>query len=56
MSGIDLTAVNEKLNISMSTLENWYFDEDSSIKKLLSHFKISALELVYPDNSEPAIG
>ena len=56
MSGIDLTAVNEKLNISMSTLENWYFDEDSSIKKLLSHFKISALELAYPDNSEPAIG
>mgnify|MGYP000890377928 FL=1 len=44
MSGIDLTAVNEKLNISMSTLENWYFDEDSSIKKLLSHFKISALD------------
>ena len=28
----------------MSTLENWYFDEDSSIKKLLSHFKISALD------------
>ena len=46
MSGIDLTAVNEKLNISMSTLENWYFDEDSSIKKLLSHLKYQHLTVL----------
>ncbi len=44
MSGIDLTAVNDKLGISMSALENWYFDEDSCIRRLLSHFKLNSLD------------
>lgn len=44
MSGIDLTAVNEKLEIAMSTLEGWYFDEDSCSRRLLEHFKLNSLD------------
>ena len=44
MSGIDLTAVNDKLGITMSTLDSWYFDEDTCIKKLLTHFKVDVLD------------
>ena len=44
MSGIDLTAVNDKLGITMSTLDSWYFDEDTCIKKLLTHFKVGVLD------------
>lgn len=44
MSGIDLTAVNEKLGITMSTLDSWYFDEDTCIRKLLEHFKVGLLD------------
>ena len=29
MSGVDLTFISEKLAISVSTLENWYFDDDT---------------------------
>jgi DNA mismatch repair protein MutS len=43
MSGMDLTAVNEKLGITMSTLDNWYFDAETCENKLLSHFKVSML-------------
>ena len=46
MSGIDLTAVNDKLGITMSTLDSWYFDEDTCIKKLLTHFKVGVLEVL----------
>lgn len=44
MSGIDLTSVNDKLGITMSTLDSWYFDEDTCIKKLLTHFKVGVLD------------
>ena len=44
MSGIDLTAVNDKLGITTSTLDSWYFDEDTCIKKLLTHFKVGVLD------------
>lgn len=44
MSGINLTEVNAKLGITMSTLDNWYFDSDMSIKKLLEHFKVGTLD------------
>lgn len=44
ISGIDLTAVNDKLGITMSTLDSWYFDEDTCIKKLLTHFKVGVLD------------
>ena len=44
MFGIFLTAANDKLGITMSTLDSWYFDEDTCIKKLLTHFKVGVLD------------
>lgn len=44
MSGIDISAVSEKLKISVSTLPNWYFDESVCIRKLCEHFKVSRLD------------
>ena len=44
MSGIDLTELNAKLGISMSTLDNWYFDEETCNQKLLTHFQLSSLD------------
>lgn len=44
MSGIDLSAVSEKLKISVSTLPNWYFDESVCVRKLCEHFKVSRLD------------
>ena len=44
MSGIDLTELNAKLGISMSTLDNWYFDEDTCIQRILEHFHVANLE------------
>ena len=44
MSGIDISFVAEKLGISVSTLDSWYFDEDTCINKLMSHFKLTTLD------------
>ncbi len=44
MSGIDISFVAEKLEISVSTLDSWYFDEDTCINKLMSHFKLTTLD------------
>lgn len=44
MSGIDLTELNAKLGISMSTLDNWYFDEDTCVQRILEHFHVANLE------------
>jgi len=44
VSGIDLTAMNEKLGITMSTLENRYFDEECCKKKLMEHFHIGSID------------
>ena len=44
MSGIDISFVAEKLGISVSTLDGWYFDEDTCINKLMSHFKLTTLD------------
>ncbi len=44
MSGIDLTFINEKLGITMSELDNWYFDDDTCKAKLLNHFKLNSLD------------
>jgi DNA mismatch repair protein MutS len=43
MSGIDLTAVNEKLGISASALENRYFDESECARRLMKHFHVNNL-------------
>ena len=44
MSGIDLTFISEKLTVSVSTLENWYFDDDSCKAKLKEHFHVNMLD------------
>ncbi len=44
LSGIDLSEINAKLNISMSQLDSWYFDEDMCSRKLMEHFKINSLD------------
>ncbi len=44
MSGIDLKPVSEKLGISMYTLDNWYFHEDTCRSRLLEHFKLASLD------------
>lgn len=43
MSGISLEAINEKLGIAMSILDNRYFDEDDCIRKLMNHFHVNNL-------------
>ena len=42
LSGIDLSEINAKLNISMSQLDSWYFDESMCSRKLMEHFKINS--------------
>ena len=44
LSGIDLSEINAKLNISMSQLDSWYFDENMCSRKLMEHFKINSLD------------
>lgn len=44
MSGIDLQPVCEKLNISLSTLDSWYFDGDNCDRKLKEHFHLTSLD------------
>ena len=44
MSGLDLTELQERLRISLYTLDAWYFDEASCIQKLKDHFRVSTLQ------------
>ena len=44
MSGINLEAINAKLGIAVSTLDNWYFNEETCKNKLLEHFHIEMLD------------
>lgn len=44
MSGIDLTAVQDKLGITVSTLDSWYFDSDTCTRKLMEHFSLNSLD------------
>ncbi len=44
VSGIDLTLINEKLGITMSTLENRYFDDTTCKTKLMEHFHIGSID------------
>ena len=52
MTGIDVNDLKTRLNISVFTLDNWYFDEDMCVRTLKEHFKVfdlSGLGLVdYP--------
>ena len=44
MSGVNLTPITEKLGIAVSTLDSWYFDEDSALGRLKEHFKVQTLD------------
>ena len=44
ISGIDITDITERLNIAVSEMEPWYFDDISANKILKEHFKINQLE------------
>lgn len=43
MSGIDIKTVCDKLNISVSTLDNWYFDDDTTKRTIEEHFHVTDL-------------
>ncbi len=43
MSGIDFTDLKERLSITVSTLENWYYDVDVCKELLLKHFNVGTL-------------
>ena len=40
MTGIDVNDLKTRLNISVFTLDNWYFDEDMCVRTLKEHFKV----------------
>lgn len=44
MSGVDLEDMKNRLNICISSLDSWYFSDDTAIKTLKEHFKIHSLE------------
>ena len=43
MSGIDLSDMVDRLHISMSSLETWYFSDEMCVSILKEHFKTSSL-------------
>ncbi len=44
MSGIDINDIHERLNISISSLDAWYFSDETVNTTLLGHFKANSLE------------
>ncbi len=44
ISGIDIEDLKNRLNISVSELEPWYFDDKGAEKIIKEHFKVSSLE------------
>ena len=44
ISGIDFTDIKNRLNISMSEMDDWYFDKNSSIERIKEHFKVSTID------------
>ncbi len=43
VSGIDIEDLRNRLGISVSSLEPWYFDDDLCIRCLKEHFKVASL-------------
>jgi len=41
--GVDITEIKEKMNISLFSLDSWYFDDDGCKKILMDHFKVQNL-------------
>lgn len=44
MSGVDLEELRNRLHISVSALDNWYFDDDLCDRTLKEHFHVGTLE------------
>ncbi len=44
MCGIDLTDISQRLNISVSSLDSWYTDDEQCARKLKEHFHVSSLD------------
>ena len=44
MSGLDLIELQERLGITLYTLDAWYFDEALCIQKLQDHFQVTTLQ------------
>jgi len=44
VSGIDLEDIKQRLNISVFSLDAWYFDDENAKRALLEHFKIHHLD------------
>ncbi len=44
MSGVDISDMKNRLGISISALESWYFSDDQAKETLLSHFHVASLE------------
>ncbi len=43
VSGIDISDLRNRLNISISDLEPWYFEEEACRKALMDHFQVASL-------------
>lgn len=43
ISGYDIDSIATRLNISVSSLESWYYEEESAINKIKTHFKVDSL-------------
>ncbi len=44
MSGIEIDDLVQKMNIAVSSLESWYFDEDLCTRALFNHFGTKSIE------------
>lgn len=44
MSGVDIEELRNRLHISLSALDNWYFDDDLCSRTLKEHFHVGTLE------------
>lgn len=43
VSGVDISDFRNRLNISLSDLEPWYFEEEACSKALMEHFQVASL-------------
>ena len=44
MSGVEIDDLVNRMNIAVSALDAWYFDEDLCIRTLLSHFDLKSID------------
>ncbi|MDD6572513.1 MAG: DNA mismatch repair protein MutS [Thermoflexaceae bacterium] len=44
MSGVEIDDLVHRMNISVSALDAWYFDEDLCIRTLLEHFHLKSID------------